>query len=103
MWSGGSTVGKWKTKDKSEEADKIIEFMETAKTQFSRKPKVVRSDQGGDYNSERLQQNNKTVLQNDEIAISSRLVILYPISYKGLLIEMSWCLLFDAELESATG
>lgn len=42
-------------KQKSEVVDATIEFIEKLKTQLQQKPKVFRSDRGGEYTAERLQ------------------------------------------------
>lgn len=87
-------------KEKSEVVDKIIEFVEAAKTQFSRKPKVVRSDQGGEYSSERLH----SFYRREGIKV--QYTAEYSPQQSGVaerrnryLTEVSRCLLFDAELE----
>lgn len=41
-------------KEKSEVADKIREYVRFTETQFGRKPKVIRSDRGGEYTSKAL-------------------------------------------------
>lgn len=41
-------------KNKSEVFEKIIEFIEKIKTSFQKKPKIMRSDRGGEYTSERV-------------------------------------------------
>lgn len=42
-------------RQKSEVTDKTIEFIEKLKTQTNRKPKIFRSDRGGEYTNEKLQ------------------------------------------------
>lgn len=53
LFSGYTEVGFMRSKD--ETPDKVIEFVEKVKTQFEEKPKVFRSDRGGEYTNHRLQ------------------------------------------------
>lgn len=43
-------------KQKSEVAEKLIQFVEKVKTKFSKKPKVIRSDRGTEYTNHRVQE-----------------------------------------------
>lgn len=53
LFSGYTEVAFMKTKD--ETASKTVQFVEKLKTQLGQKPKVFRSDRGGEYLNEKLQ------------------------------------------------
>lgn len=87
-------------KEKSEVAGKIKEFVEFAKTQFGRKPKKVRSDQGGEYSSADLKK-----FYRDQ-GIKVEYTAAYSPQQNGVaerrnryLVEMARAMLNDADLD----
>ncbi|KXJ62464.1 hypothetical protein RP20_CCG008240 [Aedes albopictus] len=87
-------------KEKSEVATRIEEYVAYAKTLFGRKPKAIRSDQGGEYSGKRLRAFYKRE------GISAQYTAGYSPQQNGIaerknrsLIEMVRCMLFDAQLE----
>lgn len=86
-------------KEKSEVVEKIEEYVAYVKTHFGRKPKIVRSDQGGEYSSKRLRQYYKRE------GITPQFTAGYSPQQNGVaerrnryLVEMVRCLLFEAGL-----
>lgn len=86
-------------KQKDEAADKIEEFIHLCNTQFGRKPKILRTDQGREYLSTKLQ----TFLKNNGIVHQTTTP--YSPQQNGLterknrcLMEMTRCMLIEADL-----
>lgn len=86
-------------KEKSEVADKIREYVRFTETQFGRKPKVIRSDRGGEYTSNVLRK-----FYTDE-GIKAEFTAGYAPQQNGVaerrnrtLNEMGLCMLLDAGL-----
>ena len=87
-------------KEKSEVPTKIEEYVAHVKTLFGRKPKAIRSDQGGEYSSKQLRSFYKRE------GISVQYTAGYSPQQNGIaerknrsLIEMVRCMLFDARME----
>ena len=85
---------------KSEAPKLIKQFIEMAKTQFGKKPKVIRSDRGREYINNELQQYLKAE------GIRMQYTTAYSPQQNGVaerknrsLIEMARCMLLDADLE----
>lgn len=86
-------------KRKSEVAEKIVEYVALVKTLFGRKPKAVRSDQGGEYVGNKLRAFYRR--EGIQVQYTAR----YSPQQNGVaerknryLVEMVRCLLFDANL-----
>ncbi len=84
---------------KSETESKLKEYVEMAKTKFVRKPKMMRSDRGGEYVS-----NSITNLLNGE-GIQTQFTAGFSPQQNGVaerknrsLVEMARCMLLDAKL-----
>lgn len=87
-------------KEKSEVRDKLKEFVAMMKTKFGHKPKVFRSDRGGEYVGNKLQEWLKLE------GIQAQFTAPYTPQQNGVaerknrsLIEMARCMLEDAGLE----
>lgn len=85
---------------KSEAVDRLIEYVRYVETLFNRKPKVVRSDGGGEYVNERLQNFFKSE------GIKCQYTTAYTPQQNGVaerrnryLQEMATTMLLDAKLE----
>lgn len=85
---------------KSDACMKIREFVEEMKTQFGRKPKIIRSDRGGEYTGKALR----------EFYLSEGILAQYTVGYSPqqngkaerknrTLIEMTRCLLNDSNTD----
>lgn len=97
LYSGYTEVSFMKTKD--ETAEKTIQFIEKLKTQLNQKPKVFRSDRGGEYLNEHLQ----TYLKNE--GIEPQCTVSYSAQQNGVaerknrtLMEAARTLLIDSKL-----
>ena len=88
-------------REKSEVYTKFIEYLEMVKTIFGKRPKVIRSDRGGEYLAGKVQQQLK----------SKGIAIQYTVPYSPeqngtaerknrYLVEMVRCMLFDANLDN---
>lgn len=85
---------------KSETLEKIKEFVEMAKTQFGRKPKILRSDRGGEYIGNQV----RNYLKSNGIV--GQLTVPYSPQQNGVaerknryIVEMARCMLIDAKLD----
>lgn len=85
---------------KNEAAAFVKEYIEMAKTQFGKKPKIIRSDRGREYVNENLQM----YLKNQGIRV--QYTTAYSPQQNGVaerknryLMEMTRCMLMDANLE----
>lgn len=85
---------------KSEAARKIQEFVEEMKTQFGKKPKIIRSDRGGEYTSKALTD------YYEKEGIKAQFAVPYNPQQNGVaerknrsLVEMTRCMLTDADLD----
>lgn len=88
-------------REKSEALEKAKEFVEMAKTQFGRKPKILRSDRGGEYIGKKF----KAFLKQNGIV--GQLTAPYTPQQNGVaerknryLVEMARCMLIDGNLSN---
>lgn len=86
-------------KEKSDVEDKLKEYVEMVKNKFGEKPKLIRSDRGGEY----ISGNNSNYLKSEGILV--QLTAGYSPQQNGVaerknrtLTEMSRCMLTDADL-----
>lgn len=87
-------------RNKSEALKKFEEYVEMAKTQFGRKPKILRSDRGGEFNGKHFK---KFLARN---GIIGQLTAPYSPQQNGVaerknryLVEMARCMLIDSGLD----
>lgn len=86
-------------RNKSEVEIKLMEFIEFVKTKFERKPKLIRSDRGGEYIGKDVE--NLLISQGIQIHLTAG----YSPQQNGVaerknrtLVEMARCMLIDAKL-----